>query len=155
MKNSTDITFKITASTEELIAAYSVRFSVFCEEQNVPYYIEADEYGSSRIHVIGLKGSEPVATGRMYITDGWLKLERIAVRKALRSRKIGTKLVNFMIKAGNDIGIFKYKLNAQFSNIKFYERLGFKTKGKVFMEAGIKHVLMIREDDGYKLYKFQ
>ena len=147
MKNNSDISFKIISSTEELIAVYSVRFSVFCEEQKVPYYIEADEFGSSRIHIIGLQGSEPVATGRMHITDGWLKLERIAVRKAWRSRKIGSKLVNFMIKAGNDMGIFKYKLNAQVSGIKFYERLGFKTKGKVFMEAGIEHVLMIREDN--------
>ncbi len=149
MKKNSDITFKIISSSEELIAAYNVRFSVFCEEQNVPYYIETDENESSRIHVLGMQDREPVATGRMYITGGWLKLERIAVRRAWRSRKIGSKLVNFMIKAGNDMGIFKYKLNAQVSNIKFYERLGFKTEGKTFIEAGIEHVLMTREDNGH------
>lgn len=146
MADSTDISFKIISSPEELIASYNVRFSVFCEEQNVPYHIESDENESKRIHILGVHGSEPVATGRMYIADSWLKLERIAVRKAWRSRKVGSKLVNFMIKAGNDMGIFKYKLNSQVSGIKFYELLGFRTKGKVFMEAGIEHVLMIRED---------
>jgi len=147
MKKNSDITFKIISSPEELIAAYNVRFSVFCEEQNVPYNIESDENESKRIHTLGLQDKEPVATARMYITGGWLKLERIAVRRAWRSRKIGSKLVNFMIKTGNDMGIYKYKLHSQVSNTGFYERLGFKTKGKVFMEAGIEHVLMIREDN--------
>jgi len=147
MKKNSDISFKIISSPEELVAAHNVRFSVFCEEQNVPYHIEADENESKRIHILGLQDKEPVATARMYITGGWLKLERIAVRKAWRSRKIGSRLVNFMIKTGNDMGIFRYKLNSQVSNIKFYEQLGFKTKGKVFMEAGIEHILMIREDN--------
>lgn len=147
MKKDLDISFKIISSPEELVAAYNVRFSVFCEEQNVPYHIESDENESKRIHIIGFQDKEPVATGRMYITGGWLKLERIAVRKAWRSRKIGSRLVTFMIKTGNDMGIFKYKLNSQVSNIGFYKRLGFKTKGKVFMEAGIEHILMIREDN--------
>jgi predicted GNAT family N-acyltransferase len=147
MKKNSDISFKIISSPEELIAAYNVRFSVFCEEQNVPYHIEADENESKRIHIIGFQDKEPVATGRMYITGVWLKLERIAVRKAWRSHKIGSNLVNFMIKTGNNMGIFKYKLNSQVSNIKFYERLGFKIKGKVFMEAGIEHILMFREDN--------
>ena len=147
MKNNSDISFKIISSPEELAAAYNIRFSVFCDEQKVPYHIESDENESKRIHIIGFQDKEPVATGRMYETDGWLKLERIAVRKAWRSHKIGLKLVNFMIKTGNDMGIFKYKLNSQVSNTGFYERLGFKTKGKVFMEAGIEHILMIREDN--------
>src|SRR4030042_367254 len=147
MKKNSDISFKIISSPEELVGAYNIRFSVFCDEQNVPYHIEADKNESKRIHIIGFQDKEPVATGRMYITGGWLKLERIAVRKAWRSRKIGLKLVTFMIKTGNDMGVFKYKLNSQVSNIKFYERLGFKTKGKVFMEAGIEHTLMIREDN--------
>ena len=150
MADSTDISFKIISSPEELGVAYNIRFSVFCDEQKVPYHIESDKNESKRIHIIGFQDKEPVATGRMYIADGWLKLERIAVRKAWRSHKVGSKLVNFMIKAGNDMGIFKYKLNSQVSGIKFYERLGFRIKGKVFMEAGIKHVLMIREDSTSK-----
>jgi predicted GNAT family N-acyltransferase len=45
------------------------------------------------------------------------------------------------------MGIFKYKLHAQVSNKEFYKRLGFKIKGKIFIEAGIEHILMIRKDD--------
>lgn len=147
MKNNSDISFKIICSLEELIAAYNVRFTVFCEEQNIPYYIETAENELNRIHILGMQGKEPIAAGRMYVINGWLKFERIAVRKAWRSRRIGSKLVNYMVNTGKDMGIFKYKLHAQVSNKEFYKRLGFKTKGKIFIEAGIEHILMIRKDD--------
>ena len=39
-----------------------------------------------------------------------------------------------------------FKLNAQVTSMEFYLKHGFRVVGETFMEAGMEHCLMLRED---------
>ncbi|HCS23383.1 MAG TPA: GNAT family N-acetyltransferase, partial [Rhodospirillaceae bacterium] len=71
---------------------------------------------------------------------------RVAVLKEHRSRGVGGVLMKYILqelsKAG-DIQLFK--LSAQAEAVPFYEKLGFRTRGSEYMDAGIPHYDMVLE----------
>ena len=96
--------------------------------------------------MLGEIDGEPVAAGRLRCLPDYAKLERIAVRAPYRGRGIGSEITRFLIRVARSRGLSSYRMNAQAYLEEFYERLGFRVAGEVFMEADIEHVLMIRED---------
>lgn len=79
---------------------------------------------------------------RLRILDGKAKLERFAVYPQYRGKGIGKGLVRFLIEYCLEMGYTQQYLNAQVRVQKFYENLGFKSRGNRFMEAGIEHTTM-------------
>lgn len=137
--------FKIVENNDELIKAFSIRSIVFIHEQKCPYSIEVDGLDFNACHIIGEEKREPFACGRIRFFSDYAKLERIAVRKEWRGRNLGHELVLFMIDAAEKKGFKKLKMHAQTYAVPFYEKLGFKAYGDVFMEAGIEHTSMVRQ----------
>lgn len=138
--------FSVVGSLDDLIKVYVVRGIVFVEGQDCPYPVEVDGLDHQALHILGQVDGEPMAAGRIRFIDGWAKLERIAVRERFRGHKSGKKLVEYMLEQARERGFFCYKMHAQAYLQKFYSDLGFQTKGELFIEAGIEHYLMIRED---------
>ena len=143
---SAEIRFSVAEARDDMLKALVVRGIVFCGEQGVPYSIECDEHDSSALHVLGQLNDEPIATGRIRFLDGYAKLERIAVRKEYRGRGFGHKLTEFMINKAKARGFTSCRMHAQVHLKDFYAEHGFKSQDEVFEEAGIDHVLMVRND---------
>ena len=55
--------------------------------------------------------------------------------------------MKFIINSARKKDLEKVYLHSQMDSIDFYKSLGFKTKGEMFQEAGIKHVLMVMENE--------
>ena len=123
-----------------------VRCVVFCGEQGVPYDIERDEFEKTAVHVLGEIGAEPVAAGRLRCLPDYAKLERIAVRAPWRGRGIGSEVTRLLLRLAREQGYSSFRMNAQAYLEEFYSRFGFRAVGEIFMEAGIEHISMIRED---------
>jgi predicted GNAT family N-acyltransferase len=138
--------FKVVANLDDLIKAYMVRGIVFMEEQNISYAMEVDQYEQECLHIIGEDTGEPVAAGRIRFRGAYAKLERIAIRQAWRGKGYGSRLTQFMIETAEDRGFAAVQLHAQTYAAALYEKLGFKTVGEPFMEAGIEHCLMVRTE---------
>jgi len=140
----TNTRFRIVTTLDELIKAYLVRAIVFLEEQNVSYAEEVDE------HILGETGDdtagEPMAAGRIRFLGDYAKLERSCVRRAWRGRGLGHRLVDFMLDVARQRGFKKFKMHAQAHLAHFYGCHGFQAIGDLFDEAGIPHILMIKED---------
>ena len=141
---SGEIRFSIAETADEKLKVFVVRGIVFCGEQRVPYSIEWDEHETSALHVLGQVGDEPVAARRIRYLDGYAKLERIAVRAEYRGRGYGHGLTDFMIQTAKEKGFSKFRMNAQVHLKDFYAEHGFEPQGDIFVEAGIDHVLMVR-----------
>ena len=141
-----DVSIKVANSSEDRLKAFMVRWVVFCGEQGVPYDIEHDEFEDTAIHALGEIGGEPVAAGRLRCLPDYAKLERIAVRAPYRGRGIGAEITRFLMQLARERGYSNYRMNAQAYLEEFYVRLGFRAVGEMFMEAGIEHVSMVRED---------
>ena len=141
-----DVSLKVAGSPEDRLKAFMVRWVVFCGEQGVRYDIEHDEFEDTATHVLGEIDGEPVAAGRLRCLPDYAKLERIAVRAPYRGRGIGAEITRFLMKLARERGYSSLRMNAQAYLEEFYARLGFRAVGGIFLEAGIEHVTMVRED---------
>lgn len=131
---------KIT-NPNDLEQAYSIRNTVFCIEQNVPYKIEMDEFDTKSSHLLAVVNGKAVGTARWRDTNEGTKLERFAVLKEYREKGVGEALVEYLLNLLKDEN--KIYLYAQESVIKFYEKYGFRVTGQRFFEASIPHKKMI------------
>lgn len=122
--------------------AGSIREDVFVREQGVPIDMEHDEFDPVSRHVLarGPTG-EAIGTGRL-LPDG--HIGRMAVVPEWRGKGVGTALLSRLIEAARERAIGPLLLNAQISATGFYRRFGFFEEGPEFIEAGIRHVKMIR-----------
>ena len=67
---------------------------------------------------------------------------RIAVRKAYRGQSMGKRIVEMAIQHIKDTGASKISLSAQVQAKGFYEALGFRAKGDVYLDEHCPHVHM-------------
>lgn len=127
--------------------ALPLRVEVFVQEQGVPAELEHDEFDEAATHAVVLDSTgHAVATGRLLLTgQGMAKIGRLAVTKSCRGQGLGKLVLVSLVEHAEIAGISSVKLHAQCDAEQFYQRLGFETQGEPFMEAGIKHVLMVRQ----------
>lgn len=116
-----------------------IRRAVFIEEQQVPESDEWDDDDAVSAHVLVRLNREPVGTGRLNPAG---KIGRIAVIAGARGRGIGTLVLRRLLDEARRRGIRRPHLHAQLQALPFYEKLGFRSEGGVFDEAGIPHVRM-------------
>ncbi|SHG30423.1 GNAT family N-acetyltransferase [Ornithinibacillus halophilus] len=134
----------ITKNTQEKNDAFSVRTTVFVEEQNVSPEEELDEHDATAIHFVGYEDNQPIAASRLRFVDEYGKLERICVLKEYRGKHFGQQIIEEMEKVIKEEGFKKSKLNAQTHAEAFYQKLGYETVSEEFMDAGIPHVTMVK-----------
>ena len=149
---------QIATTPADRLKCFCIRAIVFMHEQACPYAEEIDGLDDKALHVLGevetTQGPEPVATARIrFLGDpaqgdsvgGWAKLERIAIREAWRGGGRGHALVDFLVETAQSRGYGRLKMHAQSHLVKFYERHGFVARGEEFVEAGIRHRVMVRD----------
>ncbi len=136
------------ATTElDILKVMVVRGIVFIEEQQVDWEGEIDEFEQDSVHFLGEVDGQPVAAGRLRImTDGQAKVERIAVRPAWRGQGYARAMVEYLLEHAADQGARHYVMHAQVYLQNFYESFGFHREGDIFVECGIDHITMVRED---------
>src|SRR5690606_4818728 len=95
------VTIQQVRSEADLFQALAIREVVFIEEQHVPEGIERDAEDASAFHVLAFQGGHAVGTGRLVLlseppadrTGQWAQVGRMAVLRAHRGSKIGSKLL--------------------------------------------------------------
>ncbi len=118
-----------------------VRSTVFIAEQRVPADIEFDDRDALCRHVLALDGREPVGTGRLDIDYGG-KVGRVAVIASHRRGGVGTAVMERLHDIAREHDLPQLWCSAQLTAVPFYERLGYRATGPVFVEADIDHVRM-------------
>lgn len=133
---------KISARPD-LEKAFAIRLRVFVEEQGVPREMELDRDDRRAIHFLATASGRAVGTARIVLRRGSAKIGRMAVLKSDRGKGVGTRLLKRAVATARKLGARKIYLHAQVPVIGFYERLGFRSVGAIFDEAGIPHRKMI------------
>ena len=118
----------------------AVRIPVFVEEQNVPFYLDFDQFDPVASHWIAY-GDDlcPVGTARL-LNDG--HFGRMAVLKEHRRQGIGRMIILAVLDFAHETNMSKIYLHAQLPARAFYERVGFVASGDVFVDANIDHIAM-------------
>lgn len=138
---------QVVENQQQLQDAFSVRQTVFVEEQRVvaeEEYDEYDEFGSSAKHVVLYDNNLPVGAGRMREVDGIGKMERICILASHRGKGAGRIIMGVLETLAAEQNLHKAKLHAQTHAEPFYRKLGYETVSDVFMEANIPHVVMTK-----------
>jgi predicted GNAT family N-acyltransferase len=136
-------------------AEVAIRTRVFVEEQACPPEEEFDEHdrpGAAARHFLGRAGGVPVATARWRAVSTAAgpaaKLERFAVLAPHRGRGWGRAMVVHLLDDARRAGHRRFVVHAQAHLEALYAGLGFVAIGERFEEAGIPHLLMVRQEDG-------
>jgi predicted GNAT family N-acyltransferase len=137
---------RITTS-QEMQQALAIRRRVFIEEQRVPEDLEIDEHDAdpatvtTAVHVLARLDGEPVATGRLLLAepDRRLHIGRVAVLAEARGGGLGRAVMQALHDLARERNAASVTLAAQLQAIGFYERLGYRAYGDVFLDAGIEH----------------
>lgn len=133
-------------NSDQQSEAFRIRETVFVHEQNVPAEEEYDEFEETSRHFLAYLNDIPCGTARWRYTEKGIKLERFAVLKEYRSKKVGSALVQAIL---NDIqkqplseGKQLY-LHGQITAMPLYSKFGFVAVGEMFEECDIQHYKMV------------
>jgi predicted GNAT family N-acyltransferase len=130
----------------DLEPAFDVRRDVFVDEQGVDEAIEIDGKDPDATHVLAEIDGELVGTARLRtIGERTGKVERVAVRSAVRGSGVGRLLMDRIEEIALERDLATLELHSQTRVEGFYERLGYETVSDEFEEAGIPHVEMEKE----------
>ena len=138
-----ELLVKKTKNREELEKVFAIRKTVFVEEQNCPPELEWENEDVS-IHFLAEMNGEPCGACRWRKTEQGYKLERFAVLKEFRGKRIGQALVAAALADLPENADYIY-LNAQITAMGLYARFGFIAEGEQFDEAGIQHFKMVKK----------
>jgi ElaA protein len=142
--------FPIT-SADDMDRAHALRAEVFTGEQNVDPAVERDGQDAAARHFgVTIREGEGretfVGTCRVRLMGSAAKIERVAVDSGYRKLGIGRVLMRYIINEFSKSGEIRlFKLAAQSFAVPFYEKLGFKTRGGEYIEAGMPHYDMVLE----------
>lgn len=148
LKGMIKMNAKRASIDEDLRVAIAIRKEVFVKEQGVPLEDEFDEFDTLNgqcEHILVFYSEQPVGTGRIRFLDGFGKLERICIIEPFRKFGLGKIIINALEDIAKEKGVHKVKLHGQTQAEGFYKKLGYRTSSNVFMEAGIPHILMLKE----------
>jgi predicted GNAT family N-acyltransferase len=130
-------------SALDLEKVFEIRREVFVIEQHCPPELEW-EHEEVSVHFLAKYNGVPAGACRWRKTELGYKLERFAVLKKFRGKRIAQVMMKTVL---NDLPAdAKYiYLNAQIAAIELYKKFNFMPQGKQFEEAGIQHYKMVQE----------
>lgn len=126
-----------------------LRINVFIIEQNCPYP-ELDGKDKKSYHITGRDElGKVVATARILpqkISYDEVSIGRVACdinfRRAGLGKELMQEIMNFI---DSEFGQVSVRISAQAYLVKFYEKYGFISTGKEYLEDDIPHVEMLRK----------
>jgi ElaA protein len=133
-------------SVDELYDILQLRQQIFVVEQNC-IYLDADGIDKKCLHLLGLLNNKIVAYARIIpegISYKTPSIGRVVIDEKHRGNKYAYKLMNKAIKITTEK--FKQKkitISAQLYLKEFYQNLGFKTVGDVYLDCDLPHLKMI------------
>ena len=135
---------KKVSSKEEMDQSYAIRTKVFCEEQKISKEIEFDNLDHLCGHFLIFDYKKAIGTARVRQKEkNILKIERVAVLLEFRRLKVGSILIQNIIKHYMNLNDNKsIVLHSQVAVADFYKTLDFISYGNEFFEDGIPHIAM-------------
>lgn len=137
--------FKIAETAEELEEYFRLRHNIFVQEQKIFPETDMDHYDRSAVHIVAIDKATGRVVGavRCYREkeDTWFG-GRLGVAPAYRNGQVGPGLVRLAVKTVRSNGCKRFLAYIQPQNVRFFERLGWKTVGEPVTYQGFPHQLM-------------
>jgi putative N-acetyltransferase (TIGR04045 family) len=132
------------ASAAELADHFAIRRRIFVDEQAI--FAESDldlhDRDASAVALIGYCDGVAAGTVRLFAlepADGIWQGDRLAVLAPYRTRGLGAPLVRCAVATAGVLGGRLMSAHIQLANVRFFQRLGWETRGKREIYAGLVH----------------
>ena len=133
----------------QLYAVLQLRNEVFVVEQQCVFQ-DADNNDQGSYHLMGFNGDTLVAYTRLLppgLTYDQASIGRVVTAPAVRRYGVGKKLMQESIDAVYHLfGKGPIKIGAQLYLKAFYESFGFIQVGAPYLEDGIEHIYMLKNE---------
>ena len=133
-------------SSSELYDILKLRQDIFIVEQDC-VYDDIDDLDGASQHLLLKIGNELAAYSRIVppkVKFDEISIGRIVVKMKFRGNDYGKKIVLESINRISQNGHKAIRIEAQSHLVKFYENLGFKSAGEIYILDGIPHLQMVR-----------
>ena len=134
---------------DELYDVLRLRSEVFVVEQDCVYQ-DIDNKDQKALHILGYKDKELVTYARCFSPGDYFteaSIGRVIVKENQRQNGYGHDIIKASILAiKENFNTKKIKISAQLYLKKFYESHHFKQIGDGYLEDGIPHIAMIKEN---------
>lgn len=134
-------------SGEQVYALLALRAAVFVVEQAISY-LDPDGQDGKAMHLLGYHDDQLVAYARVFLPEEEkvIVFGRVIVDRRFRRYGYGKLLVKEIIDyAQKEYPGTTLKCSAQYYLKDFYESLGLKAYGEVYLDEKIEHIAMARE----------
>lgn len=139
---------------EDAALHHRIRHEVFVAEQGIFADSDVDHHDGdpATIRVLGLVGAVAAGTVRLYPLDatGRWQGDRLAVLPGFREHRLGVPLVRFAVATAGGLGGREMVAHVQVDNVRFFQRLGWHSRGEAEIYVGRPHRLMVIELGGEK-----
>ena len=142
MAKNNNLKIELVKNKKDLEHVFKIRETVFIKEQKVPKDIERDDFDSIAKHFVVFYRNKPIGCARISFINKKVKLERIALLKKYRGKGFGKIITEYLIEYCKKKNVKEIFMHSQYYLKDFYNKCGFKIRGKTFMEADIKHIEM-------------
>ncbi len=140
-------------SINELYDLLQLRQQIFVLEQNC-IYLDADGIDKKSLHLLGVVDKKIVAYARIIpvgISYTTPSIGRVVIDEKHRGKKYAYELMEKAIElAVSKMKAKKITISAQLYLKDFYEKLGFKTIGDVYLDCDLPHLKMINNNPKIK-----
>lgn len=132
----------------ELYDLMQLRSAIFVVEQQC-IYLDPDGKDREALHILGYREGELAAYTRAFAPGDYMELAsigRVAVRESHRGLGLGREIMVATMQAVEETyGTTDIALSAQSYLRRFYTELGYRAVGEEYLEDGIPHIKMIRQ----------
>lgn len=128
-------------TNREVYEILKVRAKVFMFEQKI-WYLDMDNVDYAACHLFLEENGEIAAYLRAFKGESDDEIHIGRVLSVEHNKGLGTLLMNKAFEYFKKNDVKSIVLNSQIPAVRFYQRLGFKTVGEEFIEAGIPHIKM-------------
>ena len=132
------------ASAAELADHFAIRRRIFVDEQAI--FTESDldlhDRDTSAVALMGYCDGVAAGTVRLFAidpADGIWQGDRLAVLAPYRTRGLGAPLVRCAVATAAVLGGHLMSAHIQLPNVRFFQRLGWETRGDPEIYAGLVH----------------
>lgn len=133
-------------SGREVFCISRLRINTFVTEQKITVpELDDTDLEATQVFLLNEAKTNALAVCRVFKEDGKWLLGRVAVDKAARGQQLGSKMMKTVHDYLREQGVKQLYCHAQMQAKPFYDQLGYETVGDIFEEAGVKHVMMVKE----------
>lgn len=130
----------------ELYQLLRLRSEVFVVEQNC-VFLDMDNKDQQCWHLLGWKDGMLAASTRLVppgLAYDEMSIGRVVTSPSVRAQGLGRELMLESIKACHQLfGPGPIRIGAQCYLLKFYQSLGFREEGDIYLEDNIEHIEMV------------